>query len=923
LPSSLSSRRRLPRRLLFLLSCLFPFLAPAQAPPTFDMAVRVLAPVASPGGRPFSHDVVVDAAGNSYVSGQSFGTVHFGSTTINASVSDLYVAKLDAAGNYRWIVSFSSGSGSSNSDFFPALALDASGNVYVAGSFVSPTLTLGSITLTNAGGTDLFVAKLDPNGQWLSAVRAGGTGTENVNSLTLDSAGNIYLTGQFTGSSPFGSTTLRSAGLNDFFVARLDAGGSWRWAVRGGGSVDTYLTTYDWSSDVSVDAHGYVYITGHVVGGGQLGSFTFPGRTSFVARLDAATGDFLRVTPLGAGGLYFNFATLAVAANGDCYIAGSYVGSISFGSTTLTSIGAGIGGEDVFVAKLAANGSWQWANTAGTAYGEHSTGIAVDAHHNVYLTGDFQSINTPFGSIILTSQNPPISFRDVFVAKLSPAGQWLWAVPAGGEKDDSSTGLVLGPAATPYIVGEHVSPTMSFGPLTVPGEPVHAISTFLARMQPNELTITGDSVLCSGSSTQLTASTFAFASTISFRWSTGASTASISVSQPGTYSVTATFSNGYTLSQQFQVRSISPSVQISGGGGFLCPGSPRQLTALAPGATSLRWSTGATTPSISVSQPGTYSVVASYSPACSVTASTSIASNEVRISGRLQLCPGQSTTLTASTSGSAATGYLWNTGATSPTLLVSQAGTFRVTAFFADGCQLSTSHTVGPPVAKVASVSGDTLLCPNTTLALTALNPDAINYEWNTGASTPGISVSQPGLYRVVLTYTGGCTSRDSLLVRPAPVAPVFSLGADTTLCLEQPLRLQAPAFSGPGVSWRWSDGSSGPSLLVTEPGTYSLLVTTLCDSRRVSRRVDYASCLFIPNIITPNEDQRNDRFVIQGLTHGDWDLTLYNRWGRQVYHSPAYAHDWGADAAPGQYFYLLRQPATKLSYKGQLEVVR
>ena len=103
--------------------------------------------------------------------------------------------------------------------------------------------------------------------------------------------------------------------------------------------------------------------------------------------------------------------------------------------------------------------------------------------------------------------------------------------------------------------------------------------------------------------------------------------------------------------------------------------------------------------------------------------------------------------------------------------------------------------------------------------------------------------------------------------------------------------------------------------------GLYSLQVTTRCEAHTISRRVDYASCLLIPNVITPNGDGRNDCFVVQGLTHGPWALALYNRWGHEVYTTAAYEHDWGAEASAGVYYYLLWQGSTR--YKGTLEVFR
>jgi hypothetical protein len=78
---------------------------------------------------------------------------------------------------------------------------------------------------------------------------------------------------------------------------------------------------------------------------------------------------------------------------------------------------------------------------------------------------------------------------------------------------------------------------------------------------------------------------------------------------------------------------------------------------------------------------------------------------------------------------------------------------------------------------------------------------------------------------------------------------------------------------------------------------------------------------VFIPNIITPNNDQTNERFVVQGLPAGSWALTVYNRWGRPVFATDNYQHNWGAGVAQGLYYYVLSQPNSSATYKGWLEV--
>jgi hypothetical protein len=255
----------------------------------------------------------------------------------------------------------------------------------------------------------------------------------------------------------------------------------------------------------------------------------------------------------------------------------------------------------------------------GGTSGEYCTSLAVDARHNVYLGGYYRGPGSQFGPTRLVPQNPALFFSDVFVAKLDASGTWRWAISAAGAREDICMRLVLGPYATPTLVGDYSSASLTFAPVTIAGDPTFIPSAYLARLAPNELTIRGDSLLCAGGTAQLTATTLATA--VSWRWNTGATTARIQVTTPGIYTVTATFPGGYSLSEQFQVRlsSLAPTVQISGGG-FLCPGTPRQLTAVAPGATAVSWSTGATTPTITITQPGTYSVRASYSSACSVSA---------------------------------------------------------------------------------------------------------------------------------------------------------------------------------------------------------------------------------------------------------------------------------------------------------------
>ncbi|RZK28176.1 MAG: gliding motility-associated C-terminal domain-containing protein, partial [Hymenobacter sp.] len=425
--------------------------------------------------------------------------------------------------------------------------------------------------------------------------------------------------------------------------------------------------------------------------------------------------------------------------------------------------------------------------------------------------------------------------------------------------------------------------------------------------------IAGDSVICS-QPIQLTATSNGLIR--SYRWNTGATTASISVGQPGTYTVVLTFAGGVTATAQQVVTAFPTTLRIQGDT-LLCPGSSGRLTARAAGALAYEWSTGEHTSTIAITQPGTYTVTASYTGSCTSTRQIQVSALSLRIAGASELCTGTPTTLTAQTIG--ASSFAWSTGATTPTITVTQPGTYQVEVRFTNGCVLSASHTLTQPRA---TIRGDSLLCAGHSGQLMAVAPGATAFRWSTGTTTAAVTITQPGLYTVLITYSSGCQRSLSQRVEMEPPIGAFSLGADTTICEGAALLLRAPLRPLAGLTYRWSTGATTPTLLVQQAGEYSVQLSTACETHTATRRLLMRPCLTIPNVITPNADRLNDCFVIQGLT-GEWTLTLYSRWGQQVYTTAAYHNDWGATATAGTYYYILSQPNSSSSYKGWLEVIR
>lgn len=877
---------------------------------------------AGPAGYCYTGRVLTDAAGNQYVIGNLNGMVNFDLATLNAGNREYsFIAKRSPAGAWLWAVPIKTvGNGNA---YIADITSDGNGHLFVTGRFYSPGLALGRFSLTNTVATtnssDIYVAMLDTNGNWLWATQAGGSEDDYPCGVAARN-GAVTIAGLYSRpGATFGTTALpvNFTEAHDVFVAQLNLSGQFNWAVRGGlapGSLSI--------SSIALDSQDNAYIAGSYSDNLRLGTLTVPNGNRvypdiFIAQI-SPTGTWLRANH--AGGSYSEISGgIALDGQDNVYVTGMFEsGTATFGSSTITNFNPGGGGHDIFVAKLGADNLWKWAARGGGSNDDNGGAIAVDTNANVYVNGNFFSPVCTLGAFLLPSANT--FSTDIYTAKLDGRnGQWQWAIRSGGTNEDTPSALTCNDDGTVYFGGGYLSNPATFGPFSLATTPYFA-NGFICRLQSPTVRVLGGDLLCPGSQLILTASTAAtpLAAT-AYLWSTGATTPTITVSQPGTYTVTTTFADGQHSSARKVVTAIpTPLVRIDGDS-VLCPNGTLSLTAVAAGALTYSWSTGATTAALSITQPGTYTVTASYGAGCAVTATKTVRALSARITGLAQLCSpqGSSTILTAVALG--ATAFRWNTGATTATLTVQQPGTYSVVAAFPSGCTITAVQAVTVPQAII---QGDSLLCPGKSLQLSATAPTATGYLWSTGATTPTVTVTQPGTLSVVVTYPAGCTSRTQIRVRAAPSLPTFTLGPDTVACEGQAVLLRGPAPAA-GLIYRWSDGSSGPALTVRRPGTYSLSIKSECEARTAQRTISYTSCLTIPNIITPNGDKYNELFAIQGLAEATWSLELFNRWGQRVYQTSSYKNEWGTDAFPGLYYYILQRANPSLTHKGWLEVVR
>lgn len=227
-------------------------------------------------------------------------------------------------------------------------------------------------------------------------------------------------------------------------------------------------------------------------------------------------------------------------------------------------------------------------------------------------------------------------------------------------------------------------------------------------------------------------------------------------------------------------------------------------------------------------------------------------------------------------------------------------------------------------------------LCPGSTLTLSVGAPPAgVAYRWQDGSRSSTYTVRAPGRYVLQLTSPQGCASRDSVDVVAAPV-PLVTLGRDTVLCEAGPLLTLRPNPQPVGSTYLWSDGTTAPTYVVRQPGSYSLEVRnsagcTARSSVRVNPGSSADGCpkvvipvVLIPDIITPNNDFKNDFFVLEGLVAAEWELAVYNRWGGPVFQQARYDNRWNGNGQPaGTYYYFLKHTASQKLLRGWVEIVK
>lgn len=363
--------------------------------------------------------VAVDALGQpvltGYTSSTNFPVLNAFQGTL-AGGRDAFVAKLNASGTG---LVFSTYLGGAGQDEGRAVAVDASGNVYVGGATYSSNFpTLSAFQTMNAGGQDGFLAKFSAGGSRLYSTLLGGQSDDRVNAVAVDASGQLYAAGA-TASANFpvvaGAFQPVSGGGQDAFVTKVSAAGNqlvYSTYLGGSGSVPEEALA------IALDSTGTAYVAG------VTSSTNFPvanafqstnrgGADAFVARLNAAGSGLLFSSYYGGGGTDYAYG-IALDQAGIIHLAGQT------SSVNLTLIdplqSANAGLQDAFVAQLNPSGrSLIWASYLGGSAADGATALAVDSSGMIHLAGVTQSSNFPRQRALQTGH---AGLVDSFVARL-------------------------------------------------------------------------------------------------------------------------------------------------------------------------------------------------------------------------------------------------------------------------------------------------------------------------------------------------------------------------------------------------------------------------------------------------------------------------------------------------------------------------
>jgi gliding motility-associated-like protein len=702
----------------------------------------------------------------------------------NAGMYDIVVTHLDAAGASLLGSTYVGGSANDGYNsiythygdpYRGEIIVDASGNALIASFSSSSNFPVTSLAYdqTLGGGQDGVVIKLTPTmTSLIFATFIGGSADDAAFGIRLNSSGEVYACGA-TGSSNFPVTPgtyqgTYGGGTYDGFLVRFDPGGSFLFA-------STFFGTngLDEAFFMDIDYDDDVYIYGEAAGGAPVtaGVYSNAGAKMFVAKFDPGLTNLLVGTVIGDPTTTIAPSAFLVDNCKNIYLAGfgasagypvsanAFYPSTAVGSCYLAVLSPGATALlfATFYGGWHVDGGTSRFDPAGIVY--HAVcqgGAGFPTNSNAWNTGgsppswdvcvfkiDFQQTGVQaVASATATSGCAP--FPASFINN-STGVNYIWDFGDGSPLDTNTT-----PSHLYVNAGTYTVTLIAIDSLACLTSDTTQLT--IVVLAPPVVNLGNDTTLCDAPNFPLDAGNPGSV----YNWSTGATTQTINITGPGIYWV--------TVGTGTCIDTDSISVQLIaapdlGSDTTVCSGTPVTLDAGNPGSTYL-WSTGATTQTITVSAPGTFSVTVTAAP-CQFTDTINvmhIAYPVVNLGNDTVLCPNETVIIDAENPGSE---YLWNTGDTTQQLTVSATGTYAV---LVSNLFCTATDTMRVLTTSPVDLGSDINLCDQLTVTLQATVMTGANYLWSTGETTSSITVSEAATYWVT-AQSGSCIITDTINV--------------------------------------------------------------------------------------------------------------------------------------------------------------
>jgi len=670
--------------------------------------------------------------------------------------------------------------------------------------------------------------------------------------ITIDAAKNIYVT-EFAGHRVRkinGATGIIST-IAGSTAGSFGGSGTWGFSGDGGPATAALLRN---PTGVAADGAGNVYIADswnwrirkitasngiiNTIAGTSSSGFNGNGILALNAQLNLPTDVVLD----GVGNIYISDALNNKVRKVD--VATGIINTIAGTGT------AGYNGDGI---------------PATTAELMIPTGVAIDDSCNIYIADQtnnrvrkVKGVGIP--NVTVSGTNSICAGQSV---QLSVSGAFIYSWNTGS----TSQGINITPTGTTTYtaIGTSSLGCVSRIPYTVSVNPIPVVS------------ISRDSNVCIGASITLSAS-----GASSYLWSNGQTSSFITISPNTitTYSLHGTSNGCSDTALHMVTANAPPSVTISGNSS-ICVGSSTTLSAL--GGTTYLWNSGATSNFINVTPGGntTYSVVGTSIMGCHDTAYyliTVINFPVVNINGSTSVCSGSSITL----SGSGATYYNWNNGATSSSISISPTSntTYSLIGTSPGGCSALAVATITLNNLPNASISGNNTICAGGNSTLTASGGNS--YMWSNGNSTNILSItpSANGTYSVIVTDNNGCTNTAMSYITVNPLPSVLISG-NTTICNGYSTTL---SVSG-ALTYSWSTGATSTSLTITPTSLSNNYSVTGTDNNGCSASSATTITMHAPSVFSTTIQICEGKTVALPLggstdSSGIYTFTLSNSFG-------------------------------------------